>query len=107
MEREWIHYFAAIILPDGRTALPEFGHVNLLANIYGNGDPQIAWNDMPIRAHSMFWLINKTGCAVVDYNSVLLPEDLYPEQQSTLTFYRAAGLLGYQADYAIVTMAAK
>ena len=102
-KHEWIRYFAAIILPDGRTIFPRNGHINLLATIYGNGDPTAAWEDMEPDANAVCWLILHTGCAIVDFNAILIPYFVTKEQIDTLDLYRAAGLLDQEAEYSSVT----
>lgn len=97
--REYIRYFAAIMRPDGRTIFVRNGHTNTLAAIYGNGDMSRAWADMPIDAHPMGWLVEKTGCIVIDYNGVIMPENTTADQFAALELYRRSGMIGKGAEY--------
>lgn len=60
-----------IILPDGDYRLIEKGgHLSTLMRLLSYSEDEI-WKMVPEEDSVLFWLIEKTGCVLTDYNSTI------------------------------------
>lgn len=106
--RVWINYFTAVVLPNGNIIYPEQGHAKTLAAIYSknkNGesrtkhyDIDIAYNDMGITDHPLYWLITQTNCIVVDYEGAICPKKISDRQKDTIDIFRKNKFLSNKYD---------
>lgn len=57
-----------IIMPDGDYRLIEEGHLQTLMNLLPESDNEI-WKMIPEYDSPLFWMVEKTGCVLTDYNN--------------------------------------
>lgn len=68
-EAEHISNFSdGVILPDGEYRLIEGGHLQTLMGLLPYTENEI-WKMIPENDSALFWMIEKTGCVLTDYNS--------------------------------------
>lgn len=68
-----------IILPDGDYRLLEKGHLQTMMDLLPESDNDI-WKMIPDGDSPLFWLVEKTGCVLTDYNSTV-GMDMTPAQK--------------------------
>lgn len=69
-----IRYCEAIIYPDGKIAYVNPSHVETLIR-YTGIDRETIYNKMDIFDAPIVWLLNKTRCVAIWYDSYLVPTD--------------------------------
>lgn len=71
MEKSENNFSDGIILPDGDYRLIEKGgHLTTLMGLLPYSEKDV-WKMIPENDSALFWLIEKTGCVVTDYNSTV------------------------------------
>lgn len=59
-----------IIMPDGDYRLLEKGHLQTLMDLLPESDNEI-WKMIPDDDSALFWMVEKTGCVLTDYNNTI------------------------------------
>lgn len=59
-----------VILPDGDYILLEKGHLQTLMDMLPEPDNEI-WKMIPEDDSALFWMVEKTGCVLTDYNTTI------------------------------------
>jgi len=59
-----------VILPDGDYQLIKDGHLQTLMTLLPYPEKEI-WKMIPENDSPLFWMIEKTGCVITDYNSTV------------------------------------
>lgn len=68
-----------IIMPDGDYRLLREGHLQTLMDLLPEPDNEI-WKMIPDDDSPLFWMVEKTGCVLTDYNNTLGMQ-MTPEQK--------------------------
>lgn len=68
-----------IIMPDGDYRLLEKGHLQTMMELLPYTENEI-WKMIPDDDSALFWMVEKTGCVLTDYNSSV-GMDMTPEQK--------------------------
>lgn len=68
-----------IIMPDGDYRILEKGHLQTLMDLLPESDNEI-WKMIPEDDSALFWMVEKTGCVLTDYNTTIGMK-MTPQQQ--------------------------
>lgn len=68
-----------IIMPDGDYRILEKGHLQTLMDLLPESDNKI-WKMIPEDDSALFWMVEKTGCVLTDYNTTIGMK-MTPQQQ--------------------------
>lgn len=69
-----------VIMPDGDYRLLEKGHLQTLMDMLPESDNEI-WKMIPEDDSALFWMVEKTGCVLTDYNTTIGMK-MTPQQQT-------------------------
>lgn len=69
-----------VIMPDGDYRLLEKGHLQTLMDLLPESDNEI-WKMIPEDDSALFWMVEKTGCVLTDYNTTIGMK-MTPQQQT-------------------------
>lgn len=69
-----------VIMPDGDYRLLEKGHLQTLMDLLPESDNEI-WKMIPEDDSALFWMVEKTGCFLTDYNTTIGMK-MTPQQQT-------------------------
>ncbi len=84
-----------IILPDGDYRLVrEGGHLNALMELLPYTKDEI-FKMVPENDSTLFWLIEKTGCVITDYNSSV-GMDMTPQQEKVFQALADHGFISHE-----------
>ena len=67
-----IQYCEAILYPDGTISYVKPSHTETLIRATGMTHKEV-YEEMPITAHSLYWLLDKTRCIAIYYNDYIEP----------------------------------
>lgn len=70
MEKKDTNFGDGIIMPDGDYRTLEKGHLQMLMDLLPESDNDI-WKMIPDDDSPLFWMVEKTGCVLTDYNNTL------------------------------------
>lgn len=68
-----------IIMPDGDYRILKKGHLQTLMDLLPESDNEI-WKMIPEDDSALFWMVEKTGCVLTDYNTTIGMK-MTPQQQ--------------------------
>ena len=91
MEKKKELYGDGIIMPDGDYRLIQDGHLKTLMALLPYTENEI-WKMIPDDDSPLFWLIEKTGCVLTDYNNSIGMK-MTPAQQTVFDMMRKHGVL--------------
>ena len=91
MEQKKELYGDGIIMPDGDYRLIQDGHLKTLMSLLPYTENEI-WKMIPDDDSPLFWLIEKTGCVLTDYNNSIGMK-MTPAQQTVFDMMRKHGVL--------------
>ena len=81
-----------IIMPDGDYRLiGEKGHLQMMMELLPYSEKEI-WKMIPENDSALFWLIEKTGCVLTDYNSTV-GMAMTPEQKVAFDMLAKHGIV--------------
>ena len=81
-----------VIMPDGDYRLiEEKGHLQTMMALLPYPEKEI-WKMIPENDSALFWMIEKTGCVITDYNSTV-GMDMTPEQEQVFQALVAHGFI--------------
>lgn len=72
-----------IIMPDGDYILLEKGHLQMLMDLCPESDDEL-WKMIPEGDSALFWMVERTGCVLTDYNSTIGMK-MTPEQSEVFS----------------------
>lgn len=73
-EHKHVYYCEAIIYRDGSIAYVRPSHIETLIRETGLTHKQV-YDEMPTCEHSLYWLLDKTGCVAVWYDTYATPRN--------------------------------
>ena len=92
MEGKDNNFSDGIILPDGDYRLiGKGGHLHALMSLLPYPEKEI-WQMVPQDDSALFWLIEKTGCVLTDYNNTIGMK-MTPQQQEVFEAMKRHGFL--------------
>ena len=92
MEGKDNNFSDGVIMPDGDYRLiGKGGHLHTLMGLLPYSENEI-WKMIPQDDSPLFWLIEKTGCVLTDYNNTIGMK-MTPQQQAVFDAMRGHGFL--------------